>query len=345
MRKYLLSEKGNFYRANLHCHTTVSDGKHTPEQIKQLYKSRGYSIVAFTDHDVMIDHSYLDDADFLALRGYEMEITETRDIPSFHKKTAHLCAIALSRDVERQVCFHREKYMIGSSGDYKDRVKFDESLPDYVRVYSHEGVSDVMSRARSGGFFVTYNHPTWSNENYSDYIGYSGMHAMEIYNGACITSGYEDINSHAYDDILRSGKRIYAIGADDNHNFHPDHTRRSDSCVAATVIKAPALEYEAITQALLDGNFYATMGPEIKELYFEDGRIHVRTSPADRIIMTTAGRRRAIEYREKGRALTSASFAVSESYSYVRITVIDKAGKRADTNAYFTDELFSQTEK
>ena len=340
MIKYLLSKEGNFYLANLHCHTTVSDGKRTPEEVKALYKSRGYSIVAFTDHDVMIDHSELDDESFLALRGYEMEITETRDIPSFHKKTAHLCAIALSRDVERQVCFHRERYMVGNSGEYKDRVKFDESQPDYEREYSCECVSDVMNRAREGGFFVTYNHPTWSNENYSDYIGYSGMHAMEIYNGSCIASGYEDINSHAYDDILRSGKRIYAIGADDNHNARPDTSRRSDSCVAATVIKAPCLEYEAITRALQDGNFYATLGPEIKELYFEDGRIYVKTSPADRIIMTTAGRRRAIEYREKGRALTGASFAVSESFGYVRITVIDKTGKRADTNAYFTDELF-----
>ena len=45
MRKYLLSKDGNFYRANLHCHTTVSDGKRTPEEIKEIYKSKGYSIV------------------------------------------------------------------------------------------------------------------------------------------------------------------------------------------------------------------------------------------------------------------------------------------------------------
>ena len=27
MRKYLLPETGNFYKSNLHCHTTMSDGK------------------------------------------------------------------------------------------------------------------------------------------------------------------------------------------------------------------------------------------------------------------------------------------------------------------------------
>jgi hypothetical protein len=200
----------------------------------------------------------------------------------------------------------------------------------------------MMERGRAGGFFVTYNHPAWSLEDYSDYMGFDGMHAMEIYNGSCISSGYDDINDHEYDDILRSGKRIFAIGADDNHNSHPEDSRRFDSCVAATVIKAPKLEYEAVTNALLEGNFYATLGPEIKELYFEDGKVHIKTSPADRIIMTTGIRRRGIVYREKGKSLTSASFALTPACKYVRITVIDKTGKRADTNAYFTDKLFDE---
>ena len=49
MKQYLLSETGTFYRANLHCHTTCSDGKTTPEETKEAYKNEGYSIIAFTD--------------------------------------------------------------------------------------------------------------------------------------------------------------------------------------------------------------------------------------------------------------------------------------------------------
>ena len=52
MKKYLLPETGNFYKANLHCHTTYSDGRKTPEQVKARYKGLGYSIVAYTDHDI-----------------------------------------------------------------------------------------------------------------------------------------------------------------------------------------------------------------------------------------------------------------------------------------------------
>ena len=36
MRKYLFGEKGNFYKANLHCHSTVSDGALTPEELNKL---------------------------------------------------------------------------------------------------------------------------------------------------------------------------------------------------------------------------------------------------------------------------------------------------------------------
>ena len=43
---YLLPKEGTFYKANLHCHTVVSDGDLTPEQVKEAYMGQGYSIVA-----------------------------------------------------------------------------------------------------------------------------------------------------------------------------------------------------------------------------------------------------------------------------------------------------------
>ena len=66
MKKYLLPPEGNWYKANLHCHTSVSDGCFSPERVKEEYKKRGYSIVAYTDHQLMVNHSYLADEDFLA---------------------------------------------------------------------------------------------------------------------------------------------------------------------------------------------------------------------------------------------------------------------------------------
>ena len=50
MKKYLLPQEGIFFKANLHAHTTLSDGRLTPEQLKDFYLAHGYSIVAYTDH-------------------------------------------------------------------------------------------------------------------------------------------------------------------------------------------------------------------------------------------------------------------------------------------------------
>ena len=343
MKKYLLPKDGQFYKANLHCHSTISDGKWTPEQIKEEYKKRGYSIVAYTDHDVMIPHPELNDEDFLAMNGYEIEVTDSTSGLGFkYRKTCHMCLVALSPDMEKQVCWHREKYLIGNGAEYRHLVKFDESLPDYERNYTHECINEIMRIGRENNFFVTYNHPCWSMEDYSNYGGYANMHAMEICNYSCFVSGYAEYNAQVYDELLRQGKRIWCIATDDNHDVHPANSPRNDSFGGFTMIKADKLDYTAIGEALLAGNFYASQGPAIEALWFEDGKLHVKSSAAEKITMTTGTRKLRSAFREKGKALTKATFEVLPDDKYVRITVTDKHGKHADSNAYFTDELFDE---
>ena len=113
MREYLLPPTGQFYKANLHTHTTVSDGKMTPEEVKAAYKSRGYQIVAYTDHDVMVDHSDLSDSEFLALRGYEIAINDNRHGERWNHctKTYHLSLIATTPEANRQVFFTNRYFL------------------------------------------------------------------------------------------------------------------------------------------------------------------------------------------------------------------------------------------
>ena len=61
MKQFLLPQGGNWYKACLHVHTTCSDGLGTPEEIKRMYTEKGYSIVAYTDHKVVIPHNALRD--------------------------------------------------------------------------------------------------------------------------------------------------------------------------------------------------------------------------------------------------------------------------------------------
>lgn len=332
MKKMLLDSQKKFFKANLHCHSTISDGTKTPEEIKEMYMQNGYSIVAYTDHDVLLDHSDLCDENFLALNGMEMEFGAEDEEFSL-VKVCHLCFIALEADNLNQFCYHRSKYLFGNAPKYRHLLKFDEAKPDFERKYTPECINEVISEGRKNGFFVTYNHPSWSLENLDDYGKYKGMNAMEICNYCCVRMGYDDYNEKEYDDILRTGQKIFCIAADDNHN----HIK--DSFGGFTVINADALEYRTVTEALEKGNCYASQGPEIKELWYEDGKIGITCSSAEKIVLNTGIRRTEAVFREGEEPLTSAVFSVGEKDRYVRITVTDSSGKHANTHAYFTEDL------
>ncbi len=338
MKKYLLPETGNFYKVNLHCHSTWSDGKRTPEELKAEYMAKGYSAVAFTDHNVFILHNELSDENFIALNGFELDVNQG-DKYSQTNKCCHICYVALSPDTDKIVCWHREKFVGNSSKMHRHLVKFDESLPDYERVYTPECISDMMQKGREGGFFVTYNHPAWSLEDFGDYMNYNGMHAYEICNYGCEIEGYAEYTPKVYDDMLRGGKRIYCVSTDDNHNGRPKDHPQYDSFGGWVCVKADSLTYENLTDGLVKGNFYASRGPEIKALWYEDGKVHIETSPAARIDLYHGIRRGRAVVAPAGETVTVAEFEVPENSIYFRLTVTDERGKTADTNAYFVDQL------
>lgn len=343
MKTYLLPKEGQFYKTNLHCHTTVSDGKLTPEQVKALYQAHGYSVIAYTDHEVLIPHHHeLSDDSFLALNAHELELIEPGN-GAEHKtrQRCHLCLIALEPDNVKQTCWHRSKYLWGNAKNYQEQVQFDEALPDYVRAYSVRGVNDVIRRARKAGFWVTYNHPIWSLEDPEQYMKYEGFNALEIYNHSSVVAGYDDEVPQIFDDMLKKGKSIFCVAADDNHNGHPEGSPRFDACGGFTMIKADKLEYRTITKAMEAGQFYASAGPLIHELWYENGEVHVTCDPAAKICANYGVVRAGVAYPQNGEPLTHAAFSVKPNDGYIRITVIDQNGNKAFTNAYAVDELLA----
>ena len=332
MKKYLLPESGQFYKANLHCHTKVSDGAMTPEEVKKHYMAQGYSIVAYTDHDVLLDHSDLAEENFLPLNGFEAEINEKGRPLGVTHKTCHLCFVAKEPGNVKMPFYHRSKYMIGAGEQYRAEIQFDESQPDYEREYTAECINGMIRMGKDAGFFVTYNHPCWSLEGYPDYMRYEGMDAMEILNYGCWAAGYMEYNPRVYDDMLRGGKRVFAIAADDNH-------ATADACGGWIMVKAEKLDYKTVTDAIARGEFYASTGPEIHELWFEDGYVHIKTSEAARIVCNYGLRKGRCVQNADGTPVTEAVFSVEPYCGYFRITVMDERGRTADTNACFVDDL------
>jgi len=340
MIKYLLPKDGSFYKANLHCHTTLSDGKKTPKEIKEMYMEQGYSVVAFTDHNVfLLHHDELSDDSFLTLNGFEADINEEYDDQKTEHadiKTCHICFIAKDPKNELHPFWHRSKYLFANAKNYRDQVKFNENDPDFERAYTPKCINEMIRLGKERGFFVTYNHPTWSMEGYAEYSKYEGMDAMEIYNNSCYVLGYPEYNPRVYDDLLRQNKRIFCVATDDNHNA------LGDSFGGFTVIKADKLDYASIINALETGNFYASQGPIIKALWYEDKKICIDCEPAARVQFNTAITLANSVKMKDGEPITHAEFPLDQSYGYVRVTVVGKNGKKANTNTYFLDELMKE---
>ena len=331
MRYVLLDESMPYFKANMHCHSVNSDGKMTPEELKAHYMKHGYHIIAFTDHEHLLDNSYLNEEGFLALTACEIAIKEIPDMSSGKKRDMKVCHLNLyARDAHNidTPCYSAvaDHFLNHAIVD-----KIVHTKPDWDRVYSHEGISAIIAEANKMGFLVCYNHPRWSLENARDYLGYQGLWAMEIYNHTSFTDGYPEYNVQAYEDFLRDGHRIGCVMGDDNHNIH-------NTLGGATYFNAPALTYESIIEAMEKHRFYCSQGPIIHSLVVSGRIATIEFSGADTVIMSH--RTRSVQKKTlegTGRHMVSMEFKKDDGY--LRFDLISPDGKRANTCAYFLDAL------
>ena len=341
MKKYLLPENGTYYKANLHMHTVVSDGRMTPEETKELFLKNGYSIVAFTDHDVIAPHHDLTDENFLALTSFETYFnTELFGVMDYgFVQTYHLNFLA--KDPDNVVCPAFSERYVERAHSLK-YVTEEMKKYDYDREYNVQYMNKIIKEANEAGFLVTYNHPVWSLQNYNDYIGLKGLWGVEVFNSGCYSNGYEE-TANAYQDIARTGERIVPVCADDAHG-------REQCCHAWTMLKAEKLDYVSVIRAMEKGDCYSSTGPEIKELYIEEGAVVIKTSPCEKIAFISE-RRHCGAYHATGEPLTEARFAIEPflknsdtdelefTSPFIRFEVTDGRGKKAYTRAYFLEEL------
>lgn len=350
MRKYLLPIREKYYKAAMHIHTTVSDGKATPEEAKEAYKSRGYSIVAYTDHFVMVPHNELADEDFLPITAVELAYNadERQKFGFFAARTVHLNLFSDKKDASVVPGFCEKDVVFASSKSYvtdEMRKNQDESTS-----YSTEYVNSVIKRANDAGFLVSLNHPVWSLQNYPEYIGYEGLWGIEVYNSAAAQMGFVDTDV-PFADMLQKGEPIFPLVGDD---WHGGSNACGKSCVW---VGAERLEYGAVFDALRRGDFYSSTGPEIYGLSIEGGVLSVDCSDAEAIILSTDRRRVRTVYATEESPIRHAELDVGDLIAesktleekheacgkkhktYIRLTVKDKNGNCAYTRAYFLNEL------
>lgn len=337
-QRHLLPIVPKYFKANLHTHSTITDGKFSPRELKELYKKQGYQILSITDHNVIVDHCALNDKDFLMLTGAEFGVSEPGQ-DALYKKSYHITCISKHPDNNWQPLLPRKPRE--ATLPYLAKVE----SPDIPRSHSADSLNEIIEKCNEHNYLVVYNHPVWSLHNYMDYAPLKGLWAMEICNYNCLCSGRDTYYSTIYRDMLEQGNRLFPVGCDDMHTI-------KSFAGAWIMVGAQALCYDSVIDALIRGDFYASTGPEIYSLTLEGSTLKITCSEAASIALESDCRfaRRTLSTQD-GALLREATFDLtkwiegSQSHNtteqaYIRLTVYGPSGHRAYTRAFFYDELF-----
>ena len=293
---------GRFWRGNLHTHSTRSDGVLDPAEVCRRYRAEGYDFMALTDHLIglygypIVDTVPFRDVGFTTLLGAELHSG-----PMLNGDLWHILAVGLPADFAPP------------------------NTPHFGVIDGMETGPEIAARAVAAGAFVAIAHPQWSGLTLTDARSMPAAHAVEIYNHGCAV-GADRADGFAIADLLLSeGRSLSIVATDDAHFTEPDHFG------GWVMVKAVENEPDALLAALKAGEFYSTQGPELRSVRVTDEMVEVDCSAVMTVIVQGhATAAKAVQ----GRSLTRATVPLDRlsGSKWLRVTVIDAAGKRAWSN-------------
>ncbi len=207
--------------------------------------------------------------------------------------------------------------------------------PPDMRRKEKISVQEAINRLRAADGRVCLAHPYWSGQMSKDLLGLEGCFGLEIYNGACEVDDGKGLSTVHWDDLLAAGRRLWGLAVDDAHWRNGSR----DAGLGWVWVKAAALTQEAILDALEQGYFYASSGPQIHDLRLDaaKGRVHVRCSPSVAVSFLGNGKYSRRVTAPPGETLTKTSYRLRKRQRYVRVACQDTWGCWAWSNPIFLD--------
>ena len=312
---------GNLYKGNLHSHTTISDGKLTPREAVDLYRHNGYAFLCLSDHDVYTDfRDEFNSDDFILLPGLECGCAlYEKNASGPCLKVHHVNALLGTRKMRERAPHKPPTHM--------ERIDFSP----YAGSWDGPSVLRDMIMFLSGrGLFVTYNHPLWSRVEAEEFQDVGGIAALEIFNNGCEVESADGRDTVHWDAMLRRGGCVPGFASDDNHNARVD-----DSLGGWIVVNADRLAHDDIVEAILQGRYYSSSGPEVYEWGVRGGEAFVSCSAANRINFIAGNRvGDGISILGKGLedCLNGGTYRLKGHERYIRAECVDRFGHTAWTN-------------
>lgn len=293
---------GKFWRGNLHTHSNRSDGLLDPSEVCRRYQAEGYDFLALTDHFVgLFDYPITDTLPyrndvFTTILGAELHSGAMQN-----GELWHVLAVGLPSDFARS------------------------NSPHFLPIEDQETAQEIAKRARDAGAFVAIAHPQWSGMTLADARTIGSAHAVEIYNHRSAVACERPDGTAILDLLLTEGRQLTAIATDDAHFTEPDHFG------GWVMVKAKENSPDALLQALKNGHFYSSEGPELHHIELDKNQIFISSSAISTVIIQAKG---SATLALRGASMTQAKIQLAQvsQSEWIRVTVKDAAGRRAWSN-------------
>ena len=169
-------------KANLHTHTTNSDGTLAPQEVIRRYAANGYGVLALTDHRQVHKIAPYDPMGMILIQGAELHPLNPG------RTNWHLVALDLPDDFK-----HVNAAETG------------------------ESAQEIIDLVAAAGGITAVAHPYWCGYGSEVVKTLKGYFAMEIYNTECRGINRE-YNLQTWDELLFDGYRVPGIAVDDVHS-------------------------------------------------------------------------------------------------------------------------------
>ncbi len=298
----------DWYKGNIHTHTTKSDGDADPEVVVKWFMEHGYDFLVLSDHNhrTILEHEV--EGGPLMVPGEEVSARiDNGSIP------IHINGIGITRVVEP---YHGDE------------------IVDTIQ-------RNVNAILEAGGI-ASVNHPNyqWAFDH-THIREVDGASLLEVFNGSPITNNEggpgKFTAEEIWDGVLTAGKPIFGVAADDSHHYFDFAHDRLNPGRGWVVVEADELTIDAIVNGLASGSFYSSTGVTLEALESTDERISLTIEQYATCLYRT------VFSGPDGRVLAELeglepTYEIQGDERFVRATVNSSLGVKAWTQPVFVSE-------
>ncbi len=172
-----------YYKVGLHTHTTLSDGRKSPEEAVAMYKEHGYDAIAVTDHWRFYESGILNGVTILSGCEYHIGNSDTAEGVMHIVGLGMTCEPTLSRDATAQ---------------------------------------QIIDGIHLCGGMAVLAHPYWSLNTPEQVLPLHGFDATEIYNSVSgVNQSFRPESGYFVDMMANRGWFRPLLATDDVHYYAP----------------------------------------------------------------------------------------------------------------------------